>query len=54
MFIDVHAHAYRPECPLADGHTRFATMQEVIARYDELAIGKGCLLPLIGPEEYLP
>jgi len=54
MFIDIHAHAYRRECPLADGRTCFATPDEVIKRYDELGIEKGAYLPLIGPEEYLP
>ncbi|MEW6755738.1 MAG: amidohydrolase family protein [Candidatus Latescibacterota bacterium] len=54
MFIDVHAHAYGPECPPADGRTRFATPEEVLKRYDELGIEKGILLPLIGPEFYLP
>ena len=54
MFIDIHAHAYREECPLADGRTRFATPEQVLARYDELDIEKGVVLPLIGPETYLP
>jgi len=54
MFIDIHAHAYRAECPLADGHTRFATPDQVLRRYDELGIERGALLPLIGPETYLP
>ncbi len=54
MFIDIHAHAYRRECPPADGRTVFATADEVLRRYDELQIERGCLLPLIGPEEYLP
>ena len=53
-FIDIHAHAYRAACPPADGRTRFATPDEVIRRYDELGIEKGVLLPLIGPEVYLP
>ena len=53
-FIDIHTHAYRKECPLADGKTRFATPEEVIKRYDEIGIEKGAYLPLIGPEEYLP
>ena len=34
MFIDIHAHAYRADCPPADGHTKFATPDEVIKRYD--------------------
>jgi uncharacterized protein len=54
MFIDIHAHAYRKDCPPADGRTTFAAPDEVLKRYDELGIEKGCLLPLIGPEEYLP
>ena len=54
MFIDIHAHAYRKDCPPADGRTTFSTPEQVIARYDELGIEKGAILPLIGPEEYLP
>lgn len=54
MFIDIHAHAYKAVCPTGDGRTRFATAEEVIRRYDEMGIEKGCLLPLIGPEVYLP
>ena len=53
-FIDIHVHAYRKDCPRADGRTRFATPEEVIGRYDEIGIEKGVLLPLIGPEVYLP
>lgn len=54
MFIDIHAHAYRKGCPAADGATVFATPEEVLKRYDESGIEKGALLPLIGPEVYLP
>ena len=54
MFIDIHAHAYREGCPLADGITLFPTPAEVLRRYDEIGIEKGMLLPLIGPEVYLP
>lgn len=54
MFIDIHAHAYRKGCPPADGRTVFPTPDEVLKRYDELQIERGFLLPLIGPEEYLP
>jgi predicted TIM-barrel fold metal-dependent hydrolase len=54
MFIDIHAHAYLWPCPPQDGTTQFCTPEEVIARYDELQIEKGILLPLIGPETYLP
>ena len=54
MFFDIHVHAYRPGCPPVDGRTRFATLSDVLRRYDELGIERGCLLPLIGPEVYLP
>jgi hypothetical protein len=54
MFIDIHAHAYRKPCPPQDGQTIFANPKEVIKRYDELKIEMGALLPLIGPETYLP
>ena len=54
MFIDVHAHAYLFDSPPQDGKTQFCTVDEVLKRYDELNIEKGILLPLIGPETYLP
>lgn len=54
MFIDVHAHAYRLPCPPQDGHTIFCNPGQVLERYDELGIERGCLQPLIGPEVYLP
>ena len=54
MFIDVHAHAYLWPCPPQDGRAVFCKPEEVIARYDELGIERGYLMPLIGPEVYLP
>ena len=55
MFIDVHAHAYRRHPgPLRNGKQWFATPQQLIERYDEIGIEKAALLPLIGPEVYLP
>jgi predicted TIM-barrel fold metal-dependent hydrolase len=54
VFIDIHVHAYRAECPPGDGRTQFATPRQILARYDELGIERGVLLPLIGPEVYLP
>ena len=54
MFIDIHAHAYLFDAPPQDGRTTFCRPEEVLRRYDELEIEKGVLLPLIGPETYLP
>ena len=54
MFIDIHTHTYLYPCPPQDGRTQFCTPEQVLARYDELGIDKGIILPLIGPEEYLP
>jgi predicted TIM-barrel fold metal-dependent hydrolase len=53
-FIDIHAHAYRADTPRQDGRNKFVTPEQVLSRYDELGIEAGCLLPLIGPEVYLP
>jgi uncharacterized protein len=54
VFIDVHAHAYSHACPPQDGHTQFAAPEEVIRRFDQIGVERGFLLPLIGPETYLP
>ncbi len=54
MFIDIHVHAYRAECPIADASTKFSTVEQVLQMYDAIGIEKGVLLPLIGPEVYLP
>lgn len=54
MFIDIHAHAYKHAMPPHNGRVSFCTPDQVIRRYDELDIEKGALLPLIGPEVYLP
>ena len=53
-FIDIHSHAYLFPGPPQDGHTIFCTPEEVLIRYDEIGIEYGVLLPLIGPETYLP
>ncbi len=50
MFIDVHAHVYSRPVPWF----RFAGPEQVLKRYDELGIEQGIILPLIGPEVYLP
>ncbi|MBE5869306.1 MAG: hypothetical protein E7293_10210 [Lachnospiraceae bacterium] len=51
MFIDIHAHAYRKPVPFV---VRFCTAEELIARYDELGIERGALLPIVSPEIYFP
>lgn len=57
MFIDIHGHVYggrRPFPPQGGGTTNFCTPDEILQRYDELKIDLGVMLPLIGPETYLP
>jgi predicted TIM-barrel fold metal-dependent hydrolase len=50
MFIDIHCHAYRKPTPICTFHTA----EQVLARYDEVGIEKGILLPIVSPEIYLP
>jgi uncharacterized protein len=54
VFIDVHAHAYRLPGPPQDGRTTFCQVDQLLARWDELGVERGVVLPLIGPEVYLP
>jgi predicted TIM-barrel fold metal-dependent hydrolase len=54
MFIDVHAHVKRNPEPWYDGKPLFSTPEQVLARYDELDIERGVLLPLVNAEVYLP
>ncbi len=51
MFIDIHAHAYRVPVP---GFNDFCSPEQLIARYDELGIEKGVILPIVSPEIYFP
>ena len=51
IFIDIHAHAYRRPAPFI---TRFYTPEQLIRAYDEYGIEKGCLLPVVNCEIYLP
>jgi len=51
MFIDIHAHAYRKHPPIL---VQFCTAEQVIERYDQAAIERGALLPIVSPEIYLP
>ncbi len=50
-FIDSHGHAYRRPCPFPN---RFATAEEMLKIYDRDGIDRAVLLPLVGPETYLP
>ena len=54
MFIDIHAHAYRRPEPMLDDEAWFSKPEQVIARYDQIGIEKGVLLPLVSPEVYIP
>jgi predicted TIM-barrel fold metal-dependent hydrolase len=51
MFIDIHTHAYRIKPPFL---CNFCTPDELIARYDEEGIERGCVLPIVSPEVYFP
>ena len=51
MFIDIHPHAYRIKPPFL---CNFCTPDELIARYDEEGIERGCVLPIVSPEVYFP
>ena len=53
MFIDIHAHAYRrPTFPWAG--KAWVTPEKLIEFYDRHEIECGVLMPMIGPEFYLP
>ena len=54
MFIDLHGHTYRDPYPGEDGMPVFSSPEQLLARYDELGVEKGCLLPIVNPEFYLP
>jgi len=54
VFIDIHAHAYRKFGVKQDGRQHFATPEQLLVRHAELGIEQACVLPLIGPEVYLP
>ena len=54
MFIDIHAHAYRLECPPYTGGAWFHTAEILLERYDHCGVEKGCLLPLVNAEVYFP
>ena len=54
MFIDIHAHAPRKPFLQIDEFEPFPTPEQLLEFYDYAGIAKAALLPLIGPEFYLP
>lgn len=54
MVIDIHAHAFRKPFLQIDGLPSFPAPEQLIEFYDRAGIDKAVLLPIIGPEFYLP
>ncbi len=54
VFIDIHAHVrLYPSAP-HHGRRIFPSPEELLRRYDQIGVEKGCLLPLVSPEVYEP
>ena len=51
MFIDIHTHCYRHKPPFV---CPFCTLDELIARYDEMKVEMAVIMPIVSPEIYLP
>ena len=55
MFIDIHVHTRKIPGPERNGRQAYATPEQLLARYDQLRIEKGVLLPGVNPEcAYVP
>ncbi len=54
MIIDIHAHAARKPFLQIDDRAPFPTPEQLLEFYDHAEIAKAVLLPIIGPEFYLP
>jgi len=54
MFFDIHSHVYRYPYPTGGGRYLMSTPDQVMKRYRELNITGGALLPILGPELYVP
>lgn len=54
MFIDIHAHAFKTPFLQLDGVEPFPAPEQLIDHYNEIGVEQAVLLPLIGPEFYLP
>ncbi|MBR2925971.1 MAG: amidohydrolase family protein [Clostridia bacterium] len=54
MFFDIHAHIYKYQYPTPDGRFMMALPEQVKERYRELNITGAAILPVLGPELYMP
>lgn len=54
MFIDIHAHAYRRPFLQISSAKPWPSPAQLVEFYDRIGVEKAVLLPLIGPEFYLP
>lgn len=54
MFIDVHAHAYRLVPPALPGGHPFPSIRQMIGHYDRIGVEKAVVMPVAGPEFYMP
>ncbi len=54
MFFDIHAHMYKYQYPTETGSFWMSTPEQVKKRYRELNITGAAILPVLGPELYVP
>ena len=54
MFFDIHAHMYKYPYPTETGDFLMSTPEQVKQRYRELNITGAAILPILGPELYVP
>lgn len=54
MFFDIHAHMYKYPYPTETGDFLMSTPEQVKLRYRELNITGAAILPILGPELYVP
>lgn len=54
MFFDIHAHMYKYPYPTENGKYLMSTPEQVEKRYKEYNITGAAILPILGPELYVP
>ena len=54
MFFDIHAHMYKYQYPTEIGKFLMSTPEQVAKRYAENNITGAAILPILGPELYVP